>query len=89
MTFFVSTHHVLKFPSNTLLSTIFDIKMIGLLSTPCIVLVDLIKLTREPDIIFVTLRTVHMMLALSISHSSKPILPPPVAAHPGVERKSV
>jgi len=78
----------LKFSINKLFSIIFDIKMIGILSTPCIVLVDLIKLTR-PDIIFVILHTVHMMLALSISHSSKPILPLPVAAHPGVERKSV
>lgn len=80
---------MLKFSINKLFSTIFDIKVIGILSTPCIVLVDLIKLTREPDIIFVILHTVHMMLALSISHSSKPILPLSVAAHPGVERKSV
>lgn len=42
---------MLKFSINKLFSTIFDIEMIGILSTPCIVLVDLIKLTREPDII--------------------------------------
>lgn len=34
------------------------------------------------------LHTVHMMLALSFSHSSKQILLS-IAAHPGVERKSV